>query len=376
MDSLDAFAGDYDKYLAEIALKKRIPLSGTFELLPVCNMRCRMCYIVHENIGANPLALKDVNWWDNLIDQAVEAGTLYLLLTGGEPFLYPGIRELLQRIDGKPVYTVINTNGTLLNRELVRWLADIRPSRLNISLYGASDETYGQLCGNPRGFTQVTNAFALLNEYHIPFRVHVTLTPYNFHDFQGMIDTANRYRAPMQMASYMFPPYRKDQGLMKNPGRFTPAEMARASFVVYQNTIKDPEARRIQLEGNCACFEKPELYSLYGHREMACRSGRSNYWVDWRGQLSGCGVYTGEKIDLHEVAFAQAWQRVVAATEETCLSEKCACCKYRCICPVCAAAAFCETDDVGGTPEYLCEFSKCYAELLKEELERLKHGQL
>lgn len=34
-----------EKILALRAAAMHVPLAGTFELIPVCNMDCRMCYI-------------------------------------------------------------------------------------------------------------------------------------------------------------------------------------------------------------------------------------------------------------------------------------------------------------------------------------------
>ncbi|MGN0299317.1 MAG: radical SAM protein, partial [Lachnospiraceae bacterium] len=253
MDALDAFSGSYSAALSNRALEKRLPLSGTFELLPFCNMHCNMCYIVHENTANMKGQLKDLAFWDQLIDTAIEQGMLYALITGGEPFLYPNIRELLERINKKPIHLAINTNATLLNEDTVRWLQKTYPGRLNISLYGGSNATYDRLCHNPKGFDQVTNAFGLLNEYHIPFRVHATLTPDNYEDFDEIIAVCNRYYAPLQMVYYMFPPYRKDQGLIPNHARFTPEEAAKAALRILQHRVSDPNLRRMQLEANCAC---------------------------------------------------------------------------------------------------------------------------
>ncbi|MGM9588092.1 MAG: radical SAM protein [Candidatus Limivicinus sp.] len=372
MDALDAFSGSYSAQLSQRALEKRLPLSGTFELLPYCNMRCSMCYIVHDRPADWKDSLHSVDFWDGLLDQAIAQGMLYGLITGGEPLLYPGFHELMERINKKPIHLALNTNGTLLDWETVQWLATVPPGRLNISLYGGSNETYTRLCRNPRGFDQVTRAFALLNDYHIPYQVHATLTPENYGDFDEIIRVCNEFRAPLQMAYYMFPPYRKDKGLIPNEARFTPEKAAEVALRVLQHKNPDPHQRRMQLEANCACFTEPELFSLYGKRTIACRGGYSSFWVDWRGQLSGCGVHAAEHIDLTKVPFADAWKQVVASTEATQLSEKCQYCQYRCICPVCAAAAFCETREVDGTPDYLCRFCEVYAGLLKEELERLR----
>lgn len=371
MDALGAFAGNYSDYLSAKALDRRLPLSGTFELLPFCNMRCNMCYIVHEHAGIKKDALKNIDFWDHLFDQAIEEGMLYCLITGGEPFIYPGFQELLEKISKKPVHIALNTNGTLLNRNTVEWLADIHPGRLNISLYGGSKETYQRLCHNPKGFQQIITAFELLNEYHIPFRVHATLTPDNYSDFDRMIEICNHYHAPFQMVYYMFPPFRKDQGLIPNEGRFTPKQAAEAAFRILKHKYSDETQRRMMLEANCACFQEPERYSLYGSSCISCRGGFASFWIDWKGNISGCGIHTAERIDLTQIPFKRAWKQIVASSEQTVISEKCQYCNYRCICPVCVAAAYCETGDVSGTPEYLCEFSELYAQMLLEELERL-----
>lgn len=372
MDALDAFSGSFTAQLSQKAVERRIPISGTFELLPFCNMRCKMCYIVHDNLSSCQEEIKDVAFWDNLMDQAISQGMLYCLITGGEPFIYPGIRELLERVNKKPVHLALNTNATLLNEETVRWLSKVYPGRVNISLYGGSNETYKRLCGNPKGFEQVTNAFGLLNEYHIPFRVHTTLTPENYEDFDKIIDICNSYHAPLQMVYYMFPPYRKDKGLIENNARFTPEQAAEAAIRIFRHRIPEYERRRMVLEAHCACFEEPWRYTLYGKPGIMCRGGYASFWVDWRGQVSGCGIHTAEKIDAAKISFEEAWSQIVSSTEQTRLSEKCRYCKYRCICPVCVAAAFCETGQVNGTPEYLCQFSELYAGKLREELERLK----
>lgn len=376
MDALDAFSGSGQAQLAQKALEDRLPLAGTFELLPYCNMRCNMCYIVHERPSDWQDSLHGVVFWDDVLEQAMKHGMLYALLTGGEPLLYPGFRQLMERISKKPIYLALNTNGTLLDRETVQWLSTVSPGRLNISLYGGSDETYARLCHNPKGFRQVTNAFALLNEYHIPYRVHTTLTLDNYGDFDEIIAVCNEFQAPLQMVWYMFPPYRKDQGLIPNNARFSPEQAAEAAFRILRHRNPDPDRWRIQLEANCACFMEPERFSLYGRSTIACRGGYASFWVDWRGQISGCGVHTVEQIDLSRVAFSDAWKQIVASTEATRLSEKCQYCPYRCICPVCAAAAFCETGDVDGTPGYLCRFSEIYAGLLQEELEKLRNGHV
>lgn len=372
MDSLEAFSGTYTEQLVNRAQQKRVPISGTFELTPVCNMRCRMCYIQHTPKREE---LQPYEFWADVLDQAMAQGLLFPLLTGGEPLLYPEFDRLYERLAAMPLHLCLNTNATLLTRERVAFLAKHPPRRINISLYGASDETYARLCGNPNGFTQVMHAFDLLKEYGISFRVHSVLVPENAADYQGIVDICNRYRVPLGSANYMFPSYRKEEACVQAHDRLTPKELAEHSLLHLRSHYRGREKEyRLYVEQRCAAFERPELFSLYGSNEVACRAGSCVFWVDWRGHVSGCGMHNQGGVDLHTTPFEQAWKTIVEDTRRIRLSEKCRFCKYRCICQNCAAAAFCETGAMDGTPEYLCAYCEEYARLLLAERSRIREG--
>ena len=136
-----------------ISARRRIPLTGAFEVSPLCNFRCKMCYVrqsadeVRSSGGIQPL-----EFWLDIARQAKEAGTLFPLLTGGEPFLYPHIRELYTAMAGMGMQVSINTNASCITEETVQWLKQTPPARINVTLYGGSSESYGRLCGDPAGF--------------------------------------------------------------------------------------------------------------------------------------------------------------------------------------------------------------------------------
>ena len=98
--------------LHRIASMNKIPLSATFELTPRCNFNCKMCY-VHMNehqiqqTGKKIMSNQD---WLELAKEAKDAGMLYLLLTGGEPFIYPNFRELLEELSNMGFVITINSN--------------------------------------------------------------------------------------------------------------------------------------------------------------------------------------------------------------------------------------------------------------------------
>ena len=69
-------------YLHSKGIEKGIPVSGTFELTSRCNFRCEMCYVHGENCKSKELSAEE---WIALGECAKDAGTVFLLLTGGEP---------------------------------------------------------------------------------------------------------------------------------------------------------------------------------------------------------------------------------------------------------------------------------------------------
>ena len=51
------------EYLAGKAIHLKVPLSGTFELSPVCNFSCRMCYIrkTQKEVQDSPRGILTLN---------------------------------------------------------------------------------------------------------------------------------------------------------------------------------------------------------------------------------------------------------------------------------------------------------------------------
>ena len=213
------------EYLHKKASRLGVPLSGSFELTPVCNMACKMCYVrmtKQEQEACGPL--RTAEEWIELGRQAKEQGMLYLLLTGGEPFLRKDFRKIFQTLHRMGLILSINSNGTLIDEETIEWLKETPPTRINITLYGASNATYERLCGNPKGYTQATKAIRLLREAGISVKINCSLTPYNAADAEGIFTFANSEKLVVQSTSYMFPPLRRDETMVGKNDRFPPEE--------------------------------------------------------------------------------------------------------------------------------------------------------
>ncbi len=357
------------EYLYRKATSVGMPFSGTFELTPVCNMDCKMCYVRlsrQEQESKSPLA--DAERWLKLAQEAKDAGMLYLLLTGGEPFLHPQFRQIMEGLHQMGLLICVNSNGTMIDEDTVAWLKNCPPVRLNISLYGASDETYAQLCGNPMGFTQTFNAIRLLKEAGISVKLNCSLTPYNAKDLPKMVDIAKQNDLILQVATYMFPPVRKDGTLTGKNDRFSPEDAA--YYMAYADYLTLGKERFLAQEG-----QLPELFEPEENCEgdgVRCRAGKCSFWITWQGKMMPCGMFPEKNTpNVFEIPFLNAWQTVKEGVCNIHLPAQCAACNVKDICHACAAMVVTESGCFDKVPQYRCDMMRaCKAQWkrLKEEV--------
>ena len=353
----------------------KIPLTGAFELTPLCNFQCKMCYIRKTPAEVKELGgLLPLDFWLDVARQACEAGTLSPLITGGEPFTYPHIRELYQAMCKMGMEVSFNSNGSCITEEVVSWLRETPPVRINITLYGGSNETYGRLCGDPHGFDKMRRGVELLRKNNIRFKFNCSLTPDNVADHKAMIDFAKSYDKPIRMATYMFPPLRRIGDGSGFTDRLTAEQCAYYQVLTDWYQLEPEQFRKTALNAVRYRELTPELMAeaeAKGPRPMGCLAGRCGFWVDWQGNLSGCGMMDFPRFSLKEMSFEKAWRGVVDWTNELRYCPTCTNCVNHSVCFVCTAMVYNETGGLEERPQYLCDKAKYCAMYYKEFLNKL-----
>lgn len=365
------------EYLHRKAAKLNIPLNGTFELTPLCNMDCKMCYVKmgkKEQQKIHPLRSAEEWLWLGKI--AREKGMMYLLLTGGEPFLRADFKEIFQGLHRMGLIISINSNGTLIDEETVKWLKETPPMRINITLYGASDETYDVLCGNPRGFTQVTNAIRLLKEAGIVVKLNCSVTPHNVKDLEKIFDFAKKEKLIIQATSYMFPPVRRNKNLIGKNERFTPEEASyyAAKIEVLTNGQKR-FIQKVQKQNYNEIWDGNTKNCMENEGEaMKCRAGKCSFWITWDGRMLPCGMLISENApDVFLNGFEKSWKQICEEVRTIRLPGKCKKCVFKDKCRTCAAMVLTESGTYDQAPEYRCEMMENYSKTCRKiEAEILK----
>lgn len=362
------------EYLYTKAGRAAVPIGGTFELTPVCNFACRMCYVRKSarEVAESPRPMLTPEEWLAIAGEAREQGLLYLLLTGGEPLLWPGFWALYERLIRMGFLVSINTNGSLIDETVIRRLKQYPPRRVNITLYGASDATYEAQCGVKGVFTRVTRAIEGLQQAGILVKLNGTMTPDNADDADALVAYAASRKLILETTTYLFPPVRRDPSMTGVNRRFTPEEAARhhlrifrlqngeERYLAYLESIRKGVIPPPGLDESC-------IDPVDG--KIRCRAGKASFWVTWDGWLTPCGMMPEPRVDLRERPFPQAWRELTGVSRELALSGVCAQCANQQLCHCCAAMAVAETGSPAGIPTYLCEMVR---EMKKQALARLQ----
>ena len=345
-------------YLFHKSHKAGVPMSGNFELTARCNLDCKMCYI-HKRANDQFVKKQELSGkqWLEIASAAQKKGILLLLLTGGEPFLHPDFKEIYLGCKNMGLLISINTNGTMLTDEMIDFLAKNPPLRVNLTLYGASPETYEKLCGDPAAYDRAYGAVRKLKAAEIRVKLNYSATPYNLQDAQAIYEFAKEENLLIQAATYMFPPIRACENGECEIKRLTPQQSAEArwQFDVFRY---GEEGARMRMEKIFA-GEKPEEWNTECQElpteRIRCRAGATTFWMTYHGQMRPCGMMQVPSVNALELGFDAAWEQIRQEREHIMIPAKCTACKWKEVCEFCPANCYAENGNFETSPEYMCE---------------------
>src|SRR2546427_250611 len=166
--------------LREKGAQQRVPVRAMIELTYGCNLRCVHCYNpTHQ--AKDELSTVQIT---ALIDQLAAVGCLELGLTGGEIFTRRDLFEIMAYAKGKGFAITLLTNATLITPERADRIQALHPRSVEISIYGATQETYEQVTRIPGSFQGFLTGVQLLRERTVPLLIKMPVMTLNQHEVE------------------------------------------------------------------------------------------------------------------------------------------------------------------------------------------------
>lgn len=344
---------------AAYAAARHVPLGGTFELTPRCSLKCKMCYVRLEPGQMDAIGRElTAREWISLAREALRAGTVHLLLTGGEPMIRPDFAEIYSALCQMGFIITLNTNATLLTPEIVRLFEKYPPTEIAVTLYGAGPETYEKICGDGGGFDKTIRGLEMISRLSTQLEVRTTFIQDNMHELSRLRTIANRYTKRYAINTDVFKAIRGAAADVEEC-RLTPEQK---KSVVLENhryydelnrdtNVKTPDQTNLNRPRKEHGFRLPP-------QSLECLAAKAMYWITWDGKMLPCGTFSEPYTLPLEEGFDAAWERLPGLFMDIVPPAECQACAYFNNCPNCPAILQAETGSFDRPAPYSCRIAR------------------
>lgn len=300
--------------------------------------------------------------WLDLARQVAEAGTLELLITGGEPMLRSDFCEIWAGIYKLGFITTLYTNATLVTEKIMDTLQKYPPHKIGITVYGASPETYKKVCGSGAAFYRMIDGIKKLSELPSGFEFRKTIIKDNYCDIDK-IDSLLEHLGIQQnavLSEYVSRPVRGGCAEVDDC-RLPPEEQvellnrirARAYRKAVENKYGSLDSFEMKMADN-SILENTDTRKKEGASFYGCDAGIKKYCITWKGKLIGCQVFDNFSVDVKEKSFVSAWDEYPYCIGEFSVDNECLDCKIKDFCYSCIAFRYAEAGNLTCKSEYAC----------------------
>ncbi len=319
-------------FLDSRAREQAIPLKGVFELTPLCNFDCKMCYVHLNGTELQDKPILKAEELERIMLEAINSGMMYATLTGGECLTYPEFERIYLFLQKHSVQVSVLTNGVLLDEEKIEFFKNNPPLSVQVTLYGANENMYERVTGK-RNFELVMNNLKRANEALLPLNITVTPNPYlTKEETEEVIRLAASFGTTFRVNSALITPREqthRDNGFVDldidDYVEFFKLEMLlKGQLPPAECEIDLPD------EGGNSTQTAP--------KGLRCGGGRSTFNITWEGKMVPCNRLTHISVSPLEDGFSSSWKQINEQVNEYLLPIECEGCAYRYAARGCAAA--------------------------------------
>ena len=337
---------DYFSNFCRKVTNLRVPISGAFEFTYRCNLKCVHCYVgtarYKQDSQRDEMDKRQVF---GVLDEARDAGCLDLLLTGGEPLLRPDFAEVYEHAKKNGMLVTVFTNGTLINRKVMDLFSDLPPQVVEISLYGATRETYEKVTGVPGSFKSCINGIEALLGHGINLSLKTVLMSVNVHEFYEIERIAKSYGVKFRFDPAISPCF---------DGDLSPLSLR----------VPVEEALEKELSDETRCKEWKNFISRFDAVNLKdqlyiCGAGVTNFHIDPKGFLMPCLMVRHFSYDLLSGSFVEGWKKMAHLSEmKAGPGRLCHNCRAVVLCGYCPGFFLLEKGDENLLSDYLCDLGR------------------
>jgi MoaA/NifB/PqqE/SkfB family radical SAM enzyme len=315
------------------AVQQRVPLDANIELAHRCNLPCVHCYLGDQKaIRQHRCDAQSTAAFKALLDEMADAGTLNLTFTGGDLMVRKDFCTLYEYAVHKGFLSTVFCDGALITTAVREVFARYRPRKVEVSVYGATRETYEGITQVSGSHARCMEGIAWLAQAGIAFMLKTVLMQQNRHELEQLRVLAANYDVPFYFDTAIFAclPHgdnaaRANKMLNKKTTLSDIPVRIASGLQTTQDGLHAPLAHRVDPQSSAAAHlsdprQVEEMVDLYlrtrgmpaSDQLYRCSAGQSTAHVDPYGNVQPCTISTNGSYNIRDSGFVKGWNGLFA----------------------------------------------------------------
>jgi len=148
----------------------------------ICNMHCKHCCIKNLQkriVNRHIMTIEDI---ENISRQADELGFAQVVISGGEPQMFPNFDEIVAAIEPQKFQVTTDSNGWFLDRERAFHLKEIGVDKIQLSIDNVDPKVHDEFRQKPGAFVRAIKAIEYCQEAGLNLIIQTVVDKQRVHD--------------------------------------------------------------------------------------------------------------------------------------------------------------------------------------------------
>jgi radical SAM protein with 4Fe4S-binding SPASM domain len=312
------------------------PTAALIYVINKCHLKCDHCY---ESEASHPthhqLSLEE---YDRIFDELSAMGVLWLTFSGGEVFLRRDFLDIVALARQKRFDVTVYSSGTLINEKKADRLAELKVSRIELSIYSHDAALHDEFTKTPRSHERTLRAVRLLKERGLNTVLKTNVLSFNKDHLIEFKEMAEKIGVDYSFDPAINPRTDGDTAPLKYA--VSPEEISRV-LAVPELQMSFTEDRAEQICSGEGHFGNPD--------DSLCGAARATMAIGADGGVYPCASFSIHGGSLKEHSLEEIWHhsKLLNDVRHTTMKDLtgCSSCDVKSACIPCQAYAYIENED-------------------------------
>ncbi len=279
------------------------PGTVCWNLTSQCNMYCKHCAVDSGDDKINEFSYEESI---SLLTEFFEFGVEDVLFSGGEPLMHPNFMGIVERTHELGISVHVSTNGTLVDSEVAKKLADLDAS-VQVSMDGVTPRVHEMLRQTPGCWERAVNGIKNLVRANVPVTIGSTVNKGNLNEILLLYKMAKDLNV-QDFRIIPFIPFGRGREIKDM--EVSPANMEKITTYLHEQRqeVQGKKLGVVPMEFEWT-LEPPIITPFDENSRLGCEGAIESCTITSTGEVLPCHFFTGVRTEnVRDYSFEYIWK--------------------------------------------------------------------